>query len=141
MHRLCRQLPSLSSCSRVLRVQAPPRPRQALAFLPGRRYASSESNTPTQPHDKFDRLLATLRHGMEEDELAKTIAALVMSTKNESKLKKIELSVPQYAREFNRKSLYTKVNHHLSHPPEDDFDSLVTQTPNGMTIYHLFCFN
>jgi small subunit ribosomal protein S5 len=120
----------------VLRVQTHARQRQALAFLPRHRYASS--NAPIQPPDKFERLFATLRHGMQEDELAKTIAALVMSTRNESKLEKIEMSVPQYIEGLDRKSLYKKVNHYISHPPEDNFDSLVT---HGMAVCHLFFFN
>jgi hypothetical protein len=76
---------------------------------------------------------------MEEDELAKTIAALVLSTKNKNKLEKIETAVPQYMKDLNRKSLYTKVNHYLTHPPDDNFDSLAAQTPSR-TIIHP-CFN
>jgi hypothetical protein len=74
---------------------------------------------------------------MKEDELAKTIAALFKSTKNKIKLEKIETTVPQYIKDFNRKSLFTKVNHYLTHPPADNFDSLAAQTPSG-TIIHRF---
>jgi len=134
MHQLCRQFGCLSRCPRVLRVQ-PPRAGQARSALLGRRYASS--GAPFRPNDKFDRLFASLRHGMKEDELARTIAALVLSTRNKSKLEMIETSVPQYIKDFDRQSLFTKVNHYLMHPPEDNFDSLAAQTPTGMITCQL----
>jgi hypothetical protein len=126
MHRLCRQFSCPSRCSRVLRVQPPSSARRALSSSL-RRYASS--GPPSTPNDKFDRLFASLRHGMTEDELAKTIASLVLSTKNENRLSMIEASVPEYIKSFNRQSLYTKVNHYLTNPPEDD------STPSGMNVH------
>ncbi|KAF8234582.1 hypothetical protein L208DRAFT_1393789 [Tricholoma matsutake] len=128
MLRLCRQFSCTSRCSRVQRVQPLSRTRQALSTSLGRRYTSSDE--PVKQYDKFDRLFASLRHGMDEDELAKTIAALVLSTSSKTKLDKIEMSVPQYTKEFNRNSLFTKVNHYLTHPPEDNFYSLAAQTPS-----------
>ena len=136
MHRLCRQFSCPSRCSRVLRVQPLSRSRQALSVSLGRRYASSDE--PFRPLDKFDRLFASLRHGMKEDELAKTIAALVLSTKNKNKVEKIETALPEYIKDFNRKSLFTKVNHYLTYPPVDNFDSLAAQTPTGMSIYSFY---
>lgn len=135
MLRLCRQFSCTSRCSRVQRVQPLSRTRQALSTSLGRRYTSSDE--PVKQYDKFDRLFASLRHGMDEDELAKTIAALVLSTSSKTKLDKIEMSVPQYTKEFNRNSLFTKVNHYLTHPPEDNFYSLAAQTPSGMIVYQI----
>jgi hypothetical protein len=66
---------------------------------------------------------------MTEDELAKTIAALVSSTKSESRLSMIETSVPQFIKGFDRQSVYNKVNHYLTNSPEGD------STPSGTSIH------
>jgi hypothetical protein len=72
---------------------------------------------------------------MKEDDLAKTIAALVSSTTNKNKLAKIQTTVPKYIKGYNRQSLFTKVDHYLTHPPADKFNSLFAEAPSGMIMH------
>ncbi|KAF8870179.1 hypothetical protein BD779DRAFT_1664765 [Infundibulicybe gibba] len=125
MHKLSRQLARPPILARVLRAPRPSGSRHILSqpCLRARHYSSS--NAPAGPKDKFDRLFASLRRGMNQEELAMTIAALVMSTNNQNKLAKLESSIPGFMHGLSREALYKRVNHYLANPPKDNFDSMV----------------
>ncbi|KAF8068705.1 hypothetical protein FPV67DRAFT_1668776 [Lyophyllum atratum] len=85
--------------------------------------------------EKFDRLFASLRPKMGEDELAMTLAALIGSTRGPAKQKKLQKAIPKFtnAGGINKESLEKKVNHLLANPPVDNFESFVAQIPTDDT--------
>ncbi|RDB30661.1 putative 37S ribosomal protein S5, mitochondrial [Hypsizygus marmoreus] len=127
MFRLSRHFARTGRISRVLRVQVPSGSNRSLAGSLRRQYASA--TPPRRPVNKFDRLFASLRPGMKEEELAMTIAALVWSTDNAAKLENLQASLQPYIAKFNKDALYTKVNHYIENPPADNFDSIVAASP------------
>lgn len=121
MLRLARHAALPRHISRVARASRPL--RSSLAVVTGRRYTVG----PPRRNLDFDKLFATLQPGMSEEKLARTIAALSSSTKDPSKLKKLEKTLPQYTKHFNADSLNAKVKHFLSNltPPEESPESLI----------------
>lgn len=65
-----------------------------------------------------------------------TIAALLWSTSNSTKLEMLQEELKPYIAKFNKDSLYKKVDHFLNNPPADKFDSVVTQLPQGRFAIH-----
>ncbi|KAG5650002.1 hypothetical protein H0H81_001120 [Sphagnurus paluster] len=117
---LSRQILCLRRVSRAGRALPP---RVGLAIL-GKQYATAPKTT-----DRFDKLFATLRPSMQEDQLAMTIAALISSSKSSDKEEKLRKTLPRYIQSqgVNQESLYKKVNGLLANPPKDNFDSFVAQ--------------
>ncbi|GLB44015.1 putative ribosomal protein S5 domain 2-like protein [Lyophyllum shimeji] len=129
MHRLSRQVLCPRSISRVVRVHRHAGSSSSLNAVLGRHYASS--NRPIPLAEKFDRLFASLRPKMEEDELAMTIAALIKFTRNASKKEKLRSAIPKLinAKGVDKDSLEKKVNDLLVNPPADNFESFLARLP------------
>lgn len=126
MHRLPRHLLRPLPITRLLRVQ---HPLTALPSIP-RHYATSVP-PPTRSKDRFDRLLAALRPGLKEDELAMAIAALVTSTRNRTKLDMLDGVVQDCLEGMDQKRVYKLVNHYVQNPPAEGLDNLTTDADNG----------
>ncbi|GLB45225.1 putative ribosomal protein S5 domain 2-like protein [Lyophyllum shimeji] len=129
MHRLSRQVLCTRSISRVVRVHRHAGSSNSLNAVLGRHYASSTRPIPLA--EKFDRLFASLRPRMEEDELAMTIAALIKFTRNASKKEKLRSAIPKLinAKGVDKVSLEKKVNDLLVNPPADNFESFLARLP------------
>ncbi|KAF8644908.1 hypothetical protein AX16_008191 [Volvariella volvacea WC 439] len=77
------------------------------------------SSPAQQPKDRFDRLLAALKPGLKEDNLAAIVAAIIGSTKNQAKLELVEERLQECLEGLDQKRVYALVNHYVKNPPTE----------------------
>ncbi|KAF7426167.1 28S ribosomal protein S5, mitochondrial [Pleurotus ostreatus] len=147
MHRLARQVTSSRLPSRAARV---PHLRKLLPCRVSRphghaihRYYSSSSPGSSSAHDEFHRLLASIRPGVPEEELAHSIVALLEKTKDQARLQRLEALVSIYSTGLDPQVLSQSTAKYMLEPPSQsgpsttkvdeilgEIDSLTTQ-PDG----------
>lgn len=120
MHRLARQVASsrLPSRARV------PHLRKLLPCRVSRphghaihRYYSSSSPGSSSAHDVFHRLLASIRPGVPEEQLAHSIVALLERTKDQARLQRLEALVSIYSTGLDRQVLSQSTAKYMCEPP------------------------
>ncbi|PFH48671.1 hypothetical protein AMATHDRAFT_64876 [Amanita thiersii Skay4041] len=111
----------------------PTRPTRTppLHSIPIRAYSNGESSNkngrdvpsapepPTPPKSMFDRLFASLRPEMEDDELAVVVAGLLLTADSVERLSLVQETIPEYLQGRAQDALYEKVNRYMSSPPKE----------------------
>lgn len=97
----------------------------------GRRYASntakptsaasapSKKTVLTPPSPEFERILASLRPGLEREDIAKRVAALFLLTEKKNEIEAVEKKLQSLLQGQHFEEVSERIKHYLKNPPKD----------------------
>jgi hypothetical protein len=101
------------------------------ALPSGRRYASntakpapaasapSKKTVLTPPSPEFERILASLRPGLEREDIAKRVAALFLLTEKKNEIEAVEKKLHSLLQGQHFEEVSERIKHYLQNPPKD----------------------